>query len=469
MNNEETQMRIPPQNIDAEQSVLGAIFLSMTAQDALAEAAQYLEPEDFYRQAHGIIFRAMQELDDGQRPIDIITLQDKLNIEGTLENVGGVAYLAELAGAVPTAANIVYYAQIVKEKATLRKAIEVMTEGIAEAFTEENPSDDLLANIGAKLDSVAETQGNADFLNIKDVLNEAFAEIEANSQNNEIVTGLSSGYPELDKLTTGFHAGELIIIAARPAVGKTAFVLNIAQNAAVKSGEVVAMFELEMSASGLVQRLLASEGSINSNHMRTGNLDTDEWQNLMVAMQSLSQTKMFIDDTPGIKMSEIRAKVRRLEKEQGHVGLVIIDYLQLIESNNHENRQQEVSDISRNLKKLAKELDAPVIALSQLSRGVEQRQDKRPVLSDIRESGSIEQDADIVAFLYRDDYYERDNESDDTDNDPRDAEETDAGPVEVIIEKNRSGSRGTANLLFIKSYNKFSSLSYVDEGNYGPQ
>lgn len=469
MNNDESQMRIPPQNIDAEQSVLGAIFLSMTAQDALAEAAQYLEPEDFYRQAHGIIFRAMQELDDGQRPIDIITLQDKLNIEGTLENVGGVAYLAELAGAVPTAANIAYYAQIVKEKATLRKAIEVMTEGIAEAFTEENPSDDLLANIGAKLDSVAETQGNADFLNIKDVLNEAFAEIEANSQNNEIVTGLSSGYPELDKLTTGFHAGELIIIAARPAVGKTAFVLNIAQNAAVKSGEVVAMFELEMSASGLVQRLLASEGSINSNHMRTGNLDTDEWQNLMVAMQSLSQTKMFIDDTPGIKMSEIRAKVRRLEKEQGHVGLVIIDYLQLIESNNHENRQQEVSDISRNLKKLAKELDAPVIALSQLSRGVEQRQDKRPVLSDIRESGSIEQDADIVAFLYRDDYYERDNESDDTDNDPRDAEETDAGPVEVIIEKNRSGSRGTANLLFIKSYNKFSSLSYVDEGNYGPQ
>lgn len=469
MNNDESQMRIPPQNIDAEQSVLGAIFLSMTAQDALAEAAQYLEPEDFYRQAHGIIFRAMQELDDGQRPIDIITLQDKLNIEGTLENVGGVAYLAELAGAVPTAANIAYYAQIVKEKATLRKAIEVMTEGIAEAFTEENPSDDLLANIGAKLDGVAETQGNADFLNIKDVLNEAFAEIEANSQNNEIVTGLSSGYPELDKLTTGFHAGELIIIAARPAVGKTAFVLNIAQNAAVKSGEVVAMFELEMSASGLVQRLLASEGSINSNHMRTGNLDTDEWQNLMVAMQSLSQTKMFIDDTPGIKMSEIRAKVRRLEKEQGHVGLVIIDYLQLIESNNHENRQQEVSDISRNLKKLAKELDAPVIALSQLSRGVEQRQDKRPVLSDIRESGSIEQDADIVAFLYRDDYYERDNESDDTDNDPRDAEETDAGPVEVIIEKNRSGSRGTANLLFIKSYNKFSSLSYVDEGNYGPQ
>ncbi|QBO36244.1 replicative DNA helicase [Periweissella cryptocerci] len=468
MNNEETQMRIPPQNIDAEQSVLGAIFLSMTAQDALAEAAQYLEPEDFYRQAHGIIFRAMQELDDGQRPIDIITLQDKLNTEGTLENVGGVAYLAELAAAVPTAANIAYYAQIVKEKATLRKAIEVMTEGITEAFTEENPSDDLLANLTAKLDGVAETQGNADFLNIKDVLNEAFAEIEANSQNNEIVTGLSSGYPELDKLTTGFHAGELIIIAARPAVGKTAFVLNIAQNAAVKSGEVVAMFELEMSASGLVQRLLASEGSINSNHMRTGNLDTDEWQNLMVAMQSLSQTKMFIDDTPGIKMSEIRAKVRRLEKEQGHVGLVIIDYLQLIESNNHENRQQEVSDISRNLKKLAKELDAPVIALSQLSRGVEQRQDKRPVLSDIRESGSIEQDADIVAFLYRDDYYERDNESDDTNNDPRDAEETDAGPVEVIIEKNRSGSRGTANLLFIKSYNKFSSLSYVDEENYGP-
>lgn len=457
-------MRLPPQNVEAEQSVLGAIFLSVTQQDALAEAAQYLQPTDFYRQAHRLIFKTMLDLDNDGRPIDPVTLQDRLASEGNLENIGGVAYLAELAGSVPTAANIGYYAQIVKEKAVLRGAIDVMTTGITDAFTEEQNSDDLLANITTKLEKIAENKITSDFLNIQDVLNEAFREIEANSQNNEIVTGLPSGYAELDKLTTGFHPGELIIIAARPAMGKTAFVLNIAQNVAVKSGAVVAMFELEMSASGLVQRLLASQGSINSNHMRTGNLGTDEWQNLMVAMQTLAQTKLFIDDTPGIKISDIRAKLRRLEKEQGQIGLVVIDYLQLIESNNHENRQQEVSDISRALKKLSKELNAPVIALSQLSRSVEQRQDKRPVLSDIRESGSIEQDADIVAFLYRDDYYDRDdNDSDDSQTDPRDTSENDAGPIEVIIEKNRSGARGTAKLLFIKSYNKFSSLAYIDE------
>ncbi|MCT4396122.1 replicative DNA helicase [Periweissella beninensis] len=462
MDNDE--MRLPPQNVEAEQSVLGAIFLSVTQQDALAEAAQYLQPTDFYRQAHRLIFKTMLDLDNDGRPIDPVTLQDRLASEGNLENIGGVAYLAELAGSVPTAANIGYYAQIVKEKAVLRGAIDVMTTGITDAFTEEQNSDDLLANITTKLEKIAENKITSDFLNIQDVLNEAFREIEANSQNNEIVTGLPSGYAELDKLTTGFHPGELIIIAARPAMGKTAFVLNIAQNVAVKSGAVVAMFELEMSASGLVQRLLASQGSINSNHMRTGNLETDEWQNLMVAMQTLAQTKLFIDDTPGIKISDIRAKLRRLEKEQGQIGLVVIDYLQLIESNNHENRQQEVSDISRALKKLSKELNAPVIALSQLSRSVEQRQDKRPVLSDIRESGSIEQDADIVAFLYRDDYYDRDdNDSDDSQTDPRDTLENDAGPIEVIIEKNRSGARGTAKLLFIKSYNKFSSLAYIDE------
>ncbi|MCM0599896.1 replicative DNA helicase [Periweissella fabalis] len=466
MNNDE--MRMPPQSVEAEQSVLGAIFLNATQKDALAEADQYLTPQDFYRQAHTLIYKAMKELDEADLPIDIITLQNKLNSEGTLENVGGVAYLAELAGAVPTAANIGYYAQIVKEKAVLRRAINIMTDGIAKAFSEEEPSEDLLANLEAKLEAVAENQVNADFLNIQDVLKDALQEIERNSQNQDIVTGLSSGFHELDALTTGFHGGELIIIAARPAVGKTAFVLNIAQHVAVHSDEVVAMFELEMSANGLVQRLLAAEGSVNSNHMRTGNMDKQEWQSLMMAMESLSHTKLFIDDTPGIKISEIRAKLRRLEKEQGKVGLVIIDYLQLIESNNHENRQQEVSDISRSLKKLAKELDAPVIALSQLSRGVEQRQDKRPMLSDIRESGSIEQDADIVAFLYRDDYYEREGSNDDDDSpiDPRDEGENDAGPVEVIIEKNRSGARGTAKLLFIKSYNKFSSLSYVDESQY---
>ena len=258
------------------------------------------------------------------------------------------------------------------------------------------------------------------------------------------------------------HKDELIILAARPAVGKTAFALNIAQNVGTKTDKSVAIFSLEMGAEQLVNRMLCAEGSIDANHLRTGQLSEEEWQNLIVAMGSLAKANIFIDDTPGIKVSAIRAQCRRLAKEQGNLGLIVIDYLQLIEGSGQENRQQEVSAISRQLKKLAKELGVPVIALSQLSRGVEQRQDKRPVMSDIRESGSIEQDADIVAFLYREDYYERDNESDDQ-NDPRDEEDANVGPVEVIIEKNRSGARGTVNLLFIKSYNKFSSLAYVPD------
>ena len=278
------------------------------------------------------------------------------------------------------------------------------------------------------------------------------------------------GYPQLDKMTTGLHPDELVILAARPAMGKTAFALNIAQNVAVKNDTTVAIFSLEMGAESLVNRMLCAEGSINANHVRTGNLSSDEWQSLWVATESLSKADIYIDDTPGIRVAEIRAKCRRLAKKTGHLGLIVIDYLQLIEGGNAESRQQEVSEISRQLKKLAKELACPVIALSQLSRGVEQRQDKRPVLSDIRESGSIEQDADIVSFLYRDDYYTREQ-----------GQEQDAGPgngapaqaneelpslseVEVIIEKNRSGPRGTVRLLFNKTYNKFASIDYEHEG-----
>ena len=276
-------------------------------------------------------------------------------------------------------------------------------------------------------------------------------------------TGLPTGYREFDKMTAGLQPDNLIILAARPAVGKTAFALNIAQNVATSTDTSVAIFSLEMSAESLVNRMLCAEGSINANHLRTGQLDEGEWQNLIVAMGALSNTSIFIDDTPGIKMAEIRAKCRRLEKEKGNLGLVVIDYLQLIEGSNKESRQQEVSEISRQLKKLAKELSVPILALSQLSRGVEQRQDKRPVLSDIRESGSIEQDADIVAFLYRDDYYERGESKSEDDEDDQDSLNQDVGEVELIIEKNRAGARGTVKLLFIKSYNKFSNISYAQE------
>ncbi|MDE6948133.1 MAG: replicative DNA helicase, partial [Limosilactobacillus sp.] len=315
--------------------------------------------------------------------------------------------------------------------------------------------------------SVSENSRQTGFKSISDVLQESINHVsELSSQDSEI-TGLSTGYAQLDEMTTGLHKDELVIIAARPAVGKTAFVLNIAQNVATRTDNTVAIFSLEMGAESLANRMLCAEGNINANHLRTGQLTQDEWQSLFIATGALSNASIYIDDTPGIKVAEIRARCRRLAKEKGNLGLIVIDYLQLIEGSNPDNRQQEVSEISRQLKKLAKELEVPVIALSQLSRGVEQRQDKRPVLSDIRESGSIEQDADIVSFLYRDDYYEHDEDSDDNNNqgNNQDDDGSNASEVEVIIEKNRSGPRGTVKLLFAKSYNKFTSISYIPEDN----
>ncbi|EEI72437.1 MAG: replicative DNA helicase [Lentilactobacillus hilgardii] len=451
--------QVPPQNIEAEKAVLGSIFLST---DALIDAMEYLDPNDFYKHSHQIIFQAMVKLNDDDQAVDGITVTDTLKDQNNLDDVGGYQYITELANAVPTAANVTYYAKIVKDKAILRRLIQTATNIVTDGYNTDEDVTTVLDNAERDIMNVAEDRNQSGFKAIKDVLNSAFNKIDELSQEGETVTGLSTGYPELDKITTGLHNDELVILAARPAVGKTAFALNVAQNVGTKTDKTVAIFSLEMSAESLVDRMLCSEGSINANHLRTGQLTEDEWQNLVVAMGSLSRANIFIDDTAGIKMSEIRAKCRRLAKENGNLGLIVIDYLQLIEGGQQENRQQEVSYISRQLKKLAKELHVPVISLSQLSRGVEQRQDKRPVLSDIRESGSIEQDADIVAFLYRDDYYERD---DDDDSDSQGADdENDVGEVEVIIEKNRSGPRGTVKLLFVKSYNKFSSISYAQDG-----
>ncbi|EEI20959.1 replicative DNA helicase [Lentilactobacillus hilgardii] len=451
--------QVPPQNIEAEKAVLGSIFLST---DALIDAMEYLDPNDFYKHSHQIIFQAMVKLNDDDQAVDGITVTDMLKDQNNLDDVGGYQYITELANAVPTAANVTYYAKIVKDKAILRRLIQTATNIVTDGYNTDEDVTTVLDNAERDIMNVAEDRNQSGFKAIKDVLNSAFNKIDELSQEGETVTGLSTGYPELDKITTGLHNDELVILAARPAVGKTAFALNVAQNVGTKTDKTVAIFSLEMSAESLVDRMLCSEGSINANHLRTGQLTEDEWQNLVVAMGSLSRANIFIDDTAGIKMSEIRAKCRRLAKENGNLGLIVIDYLQLIEGGQQENRQQEVSYISRQLKKLAKELHVPVISLSQLSRGVEQRQDKRPVLSDIRESGSIEQDADIVAFLYRDDYYERD---DDDDSDSQGADdENDVGEVEVIIEKNRSGPRGTVKLLFVKSYNKFSSISYAQDG-----
>ncbi|MDG2988460.1 replicative DNA helicase [Latilactobacillus curvatus] len=467
MNNELIE-QVPPQNNEAEQAVLGAVFISG---DALVEAMEYVTADDFYRKAHRLIFETMVELNERGEGIDAVTLKSALDAQNQLEDIGGIGYLAELAEAVPTAANVVYYAKIVSEKAMLRRLIQTAQNIVAKGYAQDEDVTDILDTAEKEIMDVSERQNKAGFKSISDVLTSSIEQIDKLYQNEEDITGLSTGYRDLDKITAGLHEDELIILAARPGVGKTAFVLNIAQNIGTKTNENIAIFSLEMGAEQLVNRMLCAEGSIDANHLRTGQLDELEWQNLIVAMGSLSKANIYIDDTPGVKMAEIRAKCRRLAKEKGGVGLIVIDYLQLIEGSGQENRQQEVSAISRQLKKLAKELRVPVIALSQLSRGVEQRQDKRPVLSDIRESGSIEQDADIVAFLYRDDYY-RDEPGEDGDDfgggnppapAPQRSDDADVGEVEVIIEKNRAGARGTVKLLFVKTFNKFSSISYADQ------
>lgn len=453
--NEVWQDRIPPQDIEAEQAVLGAIFLD---NDAIIDAMEILEPRAFYRRAHQLIFQAMVQLNDRNEAIDVITLKAELESSQSLEDIGGILYLTELSQSSPSSASISYYAKIVEDKAILRSLIHTANQIVTKGFEQGDDVQTIIDDAERSILEVTEKRNSSGFKSIADVLNTAIENIDQLAQQGEAITGLPTGYQALDKMTAGLHKEELIIIAARPAVGKTAFALNIAQNIGTKTDQAVAIFSLEMGAESLVNRMLCAEGSIQAGNLRTGQLTDEEWRALIVAMGSLSRANIYIDDTPGIKISEIRARCRKLAQEKGNLGLIMIDYLQLIEGTGRESRQQEVSEISRQLKKLAKELKVPVIALSQLSRSVEQRQDKRPVLSDIRESGSIEQDADIVAFLYRDDYYEREG------NQEEDHEEKEVNnKVEVIIEKNRSGARGTVELLFIKEYNKFSSLSLRED------
>lgn len=444
-----------PHDSEAEKAVLGAVFLDP---EAIIDASDVLQPDDFYEHANRIVFQAMLNISDREEVIDPVTLQDELKKNNQVDDIGGIAYVTELSMATPTAAHVTYYAKIVKRKAILRNLISTSQRIIQNAIEGSDDVTDILDDAESQIMGVSQDNASGGFKSIHDVLNAAMEEINSIPDDGNMVTGLPSGFSELDKMTTGFHDDELIILAARPGVGKTAFALNVAQFVGLKTDKTVAMFSLEMGAEQLVHRMLASEGLIDSQHLRTGQLTDEEWRKLVVAAGSLDNTSIYIDDTPGIKMSEIRAKARRLAKEKGNLGLIVIDYLQLIEGPRSESRQQEVSAISRQLKKLAKELHIPVIALSQLSRSVEQRQDKRPVLSDIRESGSIEQDADIVAFLYRDDYYR--DERDEDDEGEVEAEE-DNGEVEVIIEKNRSGTRGTVKLMFSKPYNRFSNLDYT--------
>ncbi|SQG53973.1 replicative DNA helicase [Streptococcus pyogenes] len=450
---EVAELRVQPQDLLAEQSVLGSIFISP---DKLIAVREFISPDDFYKYAHKIIFRAMITLSDRNDAIDATTIRTILDDQDDLQSIGGLSYIVELVNSVPTSANAEYYAKIVAEKAMLRDIIARLTESVNLAYDEILKPEEVIAGVERALIELNEHGNHSGFRKISDVLKVNYEALEARSKQTSNVTGLPTGFRDLDKITTGLHPDQLVILAARPAVGKTAFVLNIAQNVGTKQKKTVAIFSLEMGAESLVDRMLAAEGMVDSHSLRTGQLTDQDWNNVTIAQGALAEAPIYIDDTPGIKITEIRARSRKLSQEvDGGLGLIVIDYLQLITGTKPENRQQEVSDISRQLKILAKELKVPVIALSQLSRGVEQRQDKRPVLSDIRESGSIEQDADIVAFLYRDDYYRKEGD---------DAEEAvEDNTIEVILEKNRAGARGTVKLMFQKEYNKFSSIAQFEE------
>ncbi|WP_206109979.1 replicative DNA helicase [Paenibacillus albicereus] len=439
--------RVPPQNLEAEQAVLGAVLLQA---EALITAMEKIRPEDFYLSSHQLVFEAMIELGENNQPIDLVTLTAYLSDRSQLEEVGGVSYLAKLASVVPTAANVEHYAQIVEEKSMLRRLIRTATTIVSDGYGAADDIGLMLSEAEQRIMEIANRRSSSGFVSIRDVLMEVFERVEFLYTNKGGSTGIPSGFVDLDKMTSGFQRSDLIIVAARPSVGKTAFALNIAQNVGVRARETVAIFSLEMSAAQLVQRMVCAESNVDAGRMRTGFLEGDDWEKLTMAIGALSEAEIYIDDTPGITVSDIRAKCRRLKKER-NLGMILIDYLQLIQGRGKagENRQQEVSEISRTLKQIARELEVPVIALSQLSRGVEQRQDKRPMMSDLRESGSIEQDADIVAFLYRDDYYDKETEK--------------KNIIEIIIAKQRNGPVGTVELAFLKNFNKFVSLDRTHE------
>lgn len=444
--------RVPPHNIEAEQAVIGAIFLEP---EAFSTASERLIATDFYRANHQAIFSTMYKLFEKGEPIDVVTVTTSLANTDQLEQSGGVTYLTDLASSVPTAANIDYYSKIVEEKSLLRRLIRSATDIVTNTFEKEDAVEEVLDEAEKTILEVSGRKNAGAFKPIKDVLIDVYDNIEQLHNSDSDVTGIATGYRDLDRMTSGFQRNDLIIIAARPSVGKTAFALNIAQNVAVNSDENVAIFSLEMGAEQLVQRMLCAEGNIDSQRLRTGKLIDEDWKKLTMAMGSLSHSGVFIDDSPGIRVSDIRSKCRRLKQEHG-LGMIIIDYLQLISGSesSKDNRQQEVSEISRSLKGLARELEVPLIALSQLSRGVESRQDKRPMMSDLRESGSIEQDADIVGFLYRDDYYDQESEQQNI--------------IEIILSKQRNGPTGTIELAFVKEYNKFVDLDHRYEAGDEP-
>jgi replicative DNA helicase len=448
------QLRVPPHSIEAEQAVLGGLMLAPEAYDRINDK---LTANDFYRRDHQLIYRAIAELAEKNRPFDAVTLGEWFESQGHMDLVAGGAYLVELASTTPSAANIAAYAEIVRDKAVMRQLIEVGTEIVNDAFQPEGKeSDEMLAIAEQKVFAIAEqgARGRTDFVAMNDALKDAFEVLRVRSESGGTVTGLPTGYTEFDMMTAGLQPTDLVILAARPAMGKTTFALNIAEYAAIKSKKAVAVFSMEMSAGQLAMRLISSVGRINATRLRTGQLEDEDWSRVTSAIRILKdQAKVFIDDTPGLSPDVLRSKARRLKREHD-LGLIVIDYLQLMSvPGNNENRATEISEISRSLKGLAKELNVPVIALSQLNRSLETRTDKRPVMADLRESGAIEQDADMIVFIYRDDYYNKETSPD-------------KGLAEIIIGKQRSGPTGSCKLRFFGEYTRFDNLSHDSIGAF---
>ncbi|GAB5046926.1 replicative DNA helicase [Thermodesulfovibrio sp. TK110] len=441
-----TALRLPPQSLEAEQAVLGAIILEG---ESITKVIEIVSPEDFYSDRHRKIYHAMLELFDKNEPIDLITLTEHLKDKGELEEVGGVGYLGNLTTVVPTAANIKYHAKLVREKALLRAVIRACTEIVTKVYEEPEDAEEMIDYAERLIFEISEKRTNTSFYHMKDVVKHTFKIIENMYEKKAVITGIPSGFKDLDELTSGFQPGDLIIIGGRPGMGKTAFSLNIAQHVGVELGEPVAFFSLEMSKEQIAMRLLSSIAMVNSTSLRKGFISKKDWERITDAAVKLSEAPIYIDDSSQMSVLEIRAKARRLKMEKGRLGLVIIDYLQLMRSRNtYDVREQEIADISRSLKAMAKELKVPVIALSQLNRSVEKTSDKRPTLANLRESGAIEQDADVIIFLYRDEVYNRKNSAN-------------KGKAEVIVAKQRNGPTDTVYLTFLDDYTRF--LDYTDK------
>ena len=439
--------KIPPQNLDAERAVLGAILMD---NDSIYSVMEVITPDFFYQPGHRLLYSTMLDLNERGEPIDILTLTEKLRSSGNLEKAGEASYISTLAEDVPTSAGIAHYARIIREKSTLRDLIHTSTEIIQDCFDTPGEVDDLIDEAEKRIFQISEKRIKSGFSSMKDIVKSSFKTIESLYEKKEHITGVPTGFKDIDELTSGFQQSDLIIIAGRPSMGKTALCLNIAQNAAIKGGRGVAIFSLEMAQEQLVMRMLCSEARIDAHRLRSGFLGQTDWPKLTMAAGHLSEASIYIDDTPAIGVMEMRAKARRLKADKG-LDLIIVDYLQLMSGRaRNDNREQEISEISRSLKALAKELNVPVLALSQLNRAVESRQDKRPALADLRESGAIEQDADVIIFIYRDEVYNR--------------ETTSKGVAEIIIGKQRNGPVGTRKLTWLDKYTRFEDMA--DTGTF---